>query len=279
MKNQKKILVIIFMSLLVFFTVTLKADSGWDGSYDSGGSSSWNSGSSWSGSSGGGSYSGTSNPVVSIIIIIVFVYIVYKSMVNDKNKKQVKSNISFKVSPLKIEVIKEILPDFDKNEFRQSSYSIYKNIQEAWMNFDYETLKQNTTNELYNTYRSELLALKAKKQKNIIKDFELLDFEIVDMEKGVESVSLKVRALIKCHDYVINSKEEVVRGTSKRKIIYNYEMTFTKGLNKNDNKCPNCNAPLENVSSSTCPYCNSTVISTNHDWVLSKKQVISQEME
>ena len=115
MKNQKKILVIIFMSLLVFFTVTLKADSGWDGSYDSGGSSSWNSGSSWSGSSGGGSYSGTSNPVVSIIIIIVFVYIVYKSMVNDKNKKQVKSNISFKESPLKIEVIKEILPDFDKN--------------------------------------------------------------------------------------------------------------------------------------------------------------------
>lgn len=279
MKNYKKLFAIIFMCLIVFFTVSLKADSGWDGSYGGGGSSSSSGGSSWSSNSGSSYSSGSDNPIVNIIVLIIFVYIIYKSMAKTKTQKKESTDMNYKISPLKTELIKEVLPDFDKNEFRQTTFKIYKNIQEAWMEFDYETLKKNTTNELYNTYHSELLALKAKKQKNIMKNFELLDFEIVDMEKGIENVSLKIRALIKCNDYVIDKNEKVVRGTDKRKVVYNYEMTFTKGINNNNNKCPNCNAPLENVVSSTCPYCNSTVISTNHDWVLSKKQMISQEMD
>ncbi len=279
MKKYKKIFGIIFMCLIVFFAVNLKADSGWDGSYGGGGSSSSSGGSSWSSSSGGSYSSGSGNPIINIIVLIIFVYIIYKSMTKAKTQNKVTTDMKYKVSPLKTEVIKEVLPDFNKNQFRQTTFKIYKNIQEAWMEFDYETLKENTTNELYNTYRSELIALKAKKQKNIMKDFELLDFEIVDMEKGIENVSLKIRALIKCYDYVIDKNEKVIRGTDKRKVVYNYEMTFTKGLSKNKNKCPNCNAPLKNDESTTCPYCNSTVINANHDWVLSKKQMISQEME
>ncbi|MCI8330911.1 MAG: Tim44 domain-containing protein [Bacilli bacterium] len=279
MKKYKKIFGIIFMCLIVFFAVNLKADSGWDGSYGGGGSSSSSGGSSWSSSSGGSYSSGSDNPIINIIVLIIFVYIIYKSMTKAKTQNKVTTDMKYKISPIKIEVIKEVLPDFDKNQFRQTTFKIYKDIQEAWMEFDYETLKENTTNELYNTYRSELIALKAKKQKNIMKDFELLDFEIVDMEKGIENISLKIRALIKCYDYVIDKNEKVVRGTDKRKVVYNYEMTFTKGLSKNKNKCPNCNAPLEKENTSICPYCNSTVINTNYDWVLSKKQMISQEME
>lgn len=279
MKKYKKIFGIIFMCLIVFFAVNLKADSGWDGSYGGGGSSSSSGGSSWSSSSGGSYSSGSDNPIINIIVLIIFVYIIYKSMTKAKTQNKVTTDMKYKISPIKIEVIKEVLPDFDKNQFRQTTFKIYKDIQEAWMEFDYETLKENTTNELYNTYRSELIALKAKKQKNIMKDFELLDFEIVDMEKGIENISLKIRALIKCYDYVIDKNEKVVRGTDKRKVVYNYEMTFTKGLNENNNKCPNCNAPLEKENTSICPYCNSTVINTNYDWVLSKKQMISQEME
>jgi len=279
MKNKKNIFIILFMCLLIFFTVSLKADSGWDGSYGGGSSSSSSGGSSWSSSSRGSSSSSTGGSIIGLIVFIIIIYLAFKNNKNNDTKTQTLSNNNFKITPLNIELIKEVLPDFDKNEFRQTTYKIYKDIQVSWMNFDYETLKKNTTNELYNTYRSELLALKAKKQKNVMKDFELLDFEIVDMEKGTDNISLKTRAMIKCYDYVVDKNNNVVRGTSQRKVIYNYEMTFTKGLNNKNNKCPNCNAPLENVETSTCPYCNSTVISSNHDWVLSKKQMISQGIE
>ena len=59
MKKYKKIFGIIFMCLIVFFAVNLKADSGWDGSYGGGGSSSSSGGSSWSSSSGGSYSSGS----------------------------------------------------------------------------------------------------------------------------------------------------------------------------------------------------------------------------
>ena len=110
-------------------------------------------------------------------------------------------------------------------------------------------------------------------------DFNLEEFSIKNMEKGTDDISVKIHMTVSCLDYVVNKNDEVVRGTNKRKVVYKYEMTFTKGLNIKDNKCPNCNAPLENVTTSTCPYCNSTVISTNHDWVLSKKQVINQRLK
>ena len=53
-------------------------------------------------------------------------------------------------------------------------------------------------------------------------------------------------------------------------------MIFNKGFSSKPNKCPNCGAPLEDVNSNTCLYCRSTLINTNYDWVLSKKQVLSQ---
>ena len=142
--------------------------------------------------------------------------------------------------------------------------------------FYYDELKKYTTNELFNLYKSELTALKVKKQKNIMSDFSLMNFNITNMEKGINDINIKVRMTVSCLDYVVDKDENVVRGTKSRKVIYNYEMTFTKGLDEKNNKCPNCNAPLDNVTTSTCPYCNSTVISSNHDWVLSKKQMISQ---
>ena len=146
MKNYQKLFAIIFMCLIVFFTVSLKADSGWDGSYGGGGSSSSSGGSSWSSNSGSSYSSGSDNPIVNIIVLIIFVYIIYKSMAKTKTQKKESTDMNYKISPLKTEVIKEVIPDFDKNEFRQTTFKTYKNIQEAWMEFDYETLKKNTTN-------------------------------------------------------------------------------------------------------------------------------------
>lgn len=257
------------------------ADSGWDSSYSgggssswSGGSSSWDSGSSWS---GGSSYSddGDIGGFVFAMIFIVLI-VVGAIMASKKANNTISSTTGFSMIPYDIEKIKAILPNFNKEEFRIQTYAIYKNIQEAWMNFDYEVLRKYTTDELYNLYHSQLVALNVKKQKNIMKDFELKAFEIVGMERIENTIALKVRMTVECLDYVVDKNNKVVRGTDKNKLVYNYEMTFIKGMDTKSNKCPNCNAPLENVNSSVCPYCDSVIISSNYDWVLSKKQMISQ---
>ena len=144
------------------------------------------------------------------------------------------------------------------------------------MNFDYDNLKKYTTDELYNTYKSQLVALGVKKQKNIMKDFVLKDFEITNMETNSNIISLTVRMIIECFDYVVDENNITLRGNSHKKVRYDYEMIFIKGMSKNKNKCPNCNAPLEESNRNECPYCNSVIISKNYNWVLSKKRVISQ---
>ncbi len=288
MKNKKNIFLIIITCLFLLVAITLHADSGWDGSYDSGGSSSWGSGgenSSWESSGSGSSWSSsgsgngeiTWSTIISVLIVVVAIYFALKSTTKNKLPKNVREKMDEVLYEREYNEnnIKQILPDYDKKEFRVKAFNIYKNIQIAWMNFDYDTLQKYTTNELYNLYKSELIVLKTKKQQNIMKDFELNNFSVDDMEVGKDEISIKVKMKITCKDYVVNKYQKVVRG-NKKDVIYDYEMTFTKGLNKNNNKCPNCKAPLENNITSTCPYCNSVVISFNHDWVLSKKRVIYQ---
>ena len=89
MKKREKIIFIVLVCLCLLFPIRpLSADSGWDGGYDSGGSS-WSSGSSdwgssssdWGSSSSyeSGSYSGDSLDPLALIIafaVIIFVFII-----------------------------------------------------------------------------------------------------------------------------------------------------------------------------------------------------------
>lgn len=283
-QNIKFILVALVIMSLVYLMPT-HADSGWDSSYDSGGSS-WSSGSS-SWSSGSNSWSSSSNrfdfdnlETEDIIIIIGLLgMMLFFVIIVAKSKSGVSNLASSPKADFDIQKIKEVLPAFDENQFKEKAFETYKIIQEAWMDFDFETLRKYTTDELYNLYHTQLIALKAKKQKNIMKDFVLHQVNITDMEANDKTLSLKVFMTVECFDYVVDKTEKVVRGTKNQKLVYQYEMTFIKGLNQKDNKCPNCNAPLENVNSSKCPYCDSTIIGTNYDFVLSKKQMLKQRFK
>ena len=275
----KRICYVVFFLVLILVTqvVPAHADSGWDSSYDSGGSSS----SSWdSGSSSSEEYSSSLGMfglmlemgaiVVSLVIIVICILI-------DSKRKRVPVNVQQSIVPsYDVEEIKQVLPDFDKNVFRMLTFDIYKRIQVAWMDFDYEALRQYTKDELYNLYHSQLIALQVKKQRNIMRDFKLKSFEIVGMERVENTIALKVRMMVECFDYVVDKEGKVVRGTDRQKMVYDYEMTFIKGMDTKVNKCPNCNAPQENTNSSVCPYCDSVIVSSNYDWVLAKKQMINQ---
>lgn len=275
-------------SVLIFFVVALiclmpfykpQADSGFDGSY-SGGSSGGFSGSSWSSGSShySGSYSsGDSDPVILILPLGITLIIVAVAIISSRQKGTIMPTTTLKnVPPYDPEKLKEYLPNFNPEEFKNQAYEIYKKVQVAWMEFDYDSMRKYVTDEMYNMYKAQLTTLSVKKQTNVMKDFGLLGFNIVGMEIKDKTVSLTVTMQVECFDYIVNKDGRVLRGTDKRKVIYNYAMTFNKGISNKPNKCPNCGAPLENVNSSKCPYCESVIISENYDWVLSKKQVLSQ---
>ena len=304
---KKKILLILAVILMGFGTLyrPALADSGWDSDYDSGGSwdsgsdwyssSSWDSGSDWdsssSWSSGGSSISGSGGGISLVAVIIVVVIIVVVVSKNGGNKGGGSSNISNSINgsnnisnykDIDSEKIKSIDKDLNVSEFKTKVFRTYKDIQTAWMNFDTDTIRKLTTDEIYNMYSSQLETLKLKKQRNIMKDIELIDVKIIDIHKENDVITIDAYLNVKCYDYVIkDATGEVTRGTDKSKMNIKYKLSFVKSASNNntEEKCPNCGAPVDIVSSAVCPYCDSTLVKDAGDYVMSKKVSLGQTLE
>ena len=298
-KRNKNIIILIALFLLISINsiIVAKADSGWDSSYDIGGSSwdygsSWDSSSSWdSGSSWSGGYytssSTVNNPILTIVVALGFIalmigvsYFSYKVNKKARGPKTIINNIKYE--DLDDEKITAVISDFNKEEFKKQAFNIYKDIQTAWMNFDTNTIRNLTTDELYNMYSAQLTTLKVKKQQNIMKNIEYIDAKIVDVTNENDVYTIKVYLNVKCLDYVIDSKtKKTLRCKDDHRLNIEYLLTFVKSSSddKKVENCPNCGAPVDINASATCPYCNSTLVKVSSDYVLSKKECIGQKME
>ena len=293
---KKKIIIILsailFALSMSFLTYKVHADSGWDSDYDSGSSwdsgTSWDSGSSWSSSSwesSDHSYSyssgsrrssnGSSGFAAFVVFIIIVFLIILLSSTGRSKAIRTTSVYSRKIQPINDEEIKKILPEFNTQEFLSKAYDIFINVQNAWMEFDYDSLRKYLSDELFNTYKSQLKALSLQKQKNIMNSFDKLDIGITNFNYNDNKYTITVELIASFYDYVVNNENAVVRGNNNRKITNHYELTFISSISKKNksNKCPNCNAPLDNYSSNVCPYCKSTIVSEHYDWIMSKKQI------
>lgn len=276
--------------LIVFFFIiaanlmlkVVNADSGWDSSYDSGGSSwssdssssSWgSSGSSSSGGSGITIIGGSPGLFVAFIIFLIIIEYIY----NAKNAKRTISTNAHLYRELTSEEITQKDPSLDKEALKHQAFTIYKNVQIAWMNFDYDTLRKNLTDEIYNMYESQLKTLKLKNQQNIMRDITLHQAKIVSLEIENNIERIKMYLQVSQYDYVINKDKKVVRGTAQYKNRVEYLITIVRHMDNNKiDKCPNCGAPLDIVGGGVCPYCDSTIINNNQDFIMSKKECVGQ---
>lgn len=275
---------IAIISLIPSFTdkhISL-VDSGFGSSYDSGGSSysggSYDSGSSsWDYDSDYDSDGGDS--LIGLIIAIIIIIIIAICTRDKKTKVVTKSdnvndeNIANKV--------KQYIPNFNKQEFLNNGYKIYKDVQNAWMNFKLDDVKDVITDEIYNMYDSQLSTLEVKGEKNIMKDFKLVKSYLKDVNVQNETITITTGYIIEMYDYIIEeSTGKVLRGSSTNKLRIVYEMKFRQTLNSNEkvDHCPNCGAKIEMNSSGTCEYCGSKLVSENTKWVLTEKKTMRQEM-
>lgn len=304
MKNiVGKILICVILLITSFSLIYMpvNADSGWDTDYDYDYDSGWDSGSDWdsdwdsdydyswsSGSHSSGSYSGGSSWLVALIVVIIIIVIIYNTT-NKNNKNRPSSgggrSISNKTNnyqDIDVSKISEIDKDMNINEFKIKAFNIYRDLQTAWMNFDTETIRKLTTDEIYNMYSSQLETLKLKGQKNIMINITLDEVKVIDIKKQNNIISTSVYLRVKCYDYVIKeATNEVVRGRDKDKIVIEYVLSFVKSAVNNNKEeiCPNCGAKVEINSSSTCPYCDSVLVKDASDYVMSKKTCVGQYLE
>ena len=319
---MKKSIVFIILGLVVFGIFLnvvnispVGADSGFDTSYDSGGSD-WDSGSSWDSDSGGGS--GDGDPRVAGLMFIslgaVVVYYVLAAKVfkfKDILKFPLWYRIGYKslifliiyllldldvlISAIIFYIIirigmktsnkkmnkytkpidRKIIEGIDSEKIVNDAFENYKDLQIAWMNFDYDKIKELVSDEMYNMYTNQLETLKIKNQQNIMSDIEFIEGYITDYKKVNNKETFKIYLSVSCYDYIINAKNNMtVRGNKNRKLTLSYILTFERSI-EIVNHCPQCGADVENLTE--CNYCKSKIVNNHDKLKMTKKQIVSQK--
>ena len=218
--------------------------------------------------------------VIGVMYIFVPAIIIIVVIALSKNKKLKNNNrIVVTNNEQAINEIKKYIPSFDANKFLLNGYGIFVRIEEAWMNFDLEKVRDCITDEMFNMYESQLTSMEMNGEQNIMKDFRLLNSAITQASKQNNMLQVKARYTVEFYDYIINrNTKAVVRGNSNRKIRMVYEFTFIKDIeNKKLDKCPNCGAEININSAGICEYCNSKLVDDSKDWVMSKKVSLLQQ--
>ena len=134
------------------------------------------------------------------------------------------------------------------------------------MNFDTNTIKDLTTNELYSMYLTQLETLELKGQKNIINEIDLEESKIIGIKNEKKVYSIAVYLRVNCYDYLIDSKtKRTLRGKNSNKEIKN---------------CPNCGTQIKaDISSHKCPYCDSLIVLVPQKYVMNNIRCIAQHMK
>ena len=163
-----------------------------------------------------------------------------------------------------------------KDELKNKISKQFIDIQESWMNFDYENLRKLCTDELYNQYKTLLETSKLKNEQNIMSDFLVKEISIYDVKQINDIIKINVYLDIKFKDYVISTKNnKVVRGSKNIFFNNSYELEFVKSINNKITKCPSCGAKVNVKSSEVCEYCHNTIVQISDELVLSKKKIVS----
>ena len=280
-KKFSKIMIIIALLLSLCIVVNdnkSNADAGYHSSYSGGSSSSRSSSSSYRSSSRSSSSSGSSSgsSIGSLYFLIVWIIIII--IITKNQKKNNNTSVPKIISNVNaLNRIKQYIPNFNEAQFLQQGYKIFLDVEDAWMNFNLEKVRNSITDEMFNMYESQLSSMEVKGEQNIMTDFVLKDSGVVDAIKQNGNMEIKARYIIEFYDYIIDkATNKVLRGNKFRKLRMYYDMTFIMSDKEEIVNCPNCGAPIDVNSAGVCEYCGSKVIGENTNWVMSKKVCVRQ---
>ena len=215
------------------------------------------------------------SPVPSLIFstclsIMAIAYAKEKRKNSKYEETQTKKEESQTEKEISEEELQAVLPDYSLETLKKELYQRFVTIQNAWMNFDYDTLKRECSDELFHTYEQQLKALKLKNQQNIMSDFKLEGAKITKISKKAQHITVSIEMAVSFRDYVM-SGNRVVMGDNISKIINLYQMDFIVSNVSGDIKCPSCGAKLENYEDKVCPYCRNKIVIPSKHFVLTKK--------
>lgn len=291
--KKKLIAILLFICVLLAFSMPSIADVGNNVDYGGGGGY---SGGGYSGGSynyGGGSSSdddfGVGDVVVIIVVILffgggTFVKIVLNSKNKDDNTYSSAAGVPKNHTPEILNTIHQIDPNFSEEKFIGWTKEVFITLQNAWTERDWSKIRPFEKEELYRQHEQQLKEYINNGTINIIERINIKQAYMHLYQRDAQYEYLVVYMETRMNDYVIDEKTRaVVKGDRNIEHHLNYQLTFMRktGVKTNPARsnnstvsCPHCGAPVTVTSAGKCEYCDFIITTGNHDWVLSDLSLV-----
>ena len=195
----------------------------------------------------------------------------FNKLKNSNNKEDV--NIDIRESDLikdnnpfigdKDDEIKKYFPDMDEYSLINSLFNDFVDIHKSLMLFDYDSLKDKCSDELYSSYKSDLKVSNMRKEQFITNDYKLVSGNIDEIRKDKKYIVVKLFLHVSYRKCVINTtNNKTIYGDENEYIHDQYFLEFIISNNHGNIKCPSCGSIIKN-NEKKCSYCK-TIINSNY---------------
>ncbi len=214
----------------------------------------------------------TSNSIIYLLVFGLVVLLVTSLIPVSTFDRKPKS----KFTDLSKKKLSVLLPGENIEKIKDVAYELFLKIEEAWMNFDYKTLEDNCVDYLFKEYKSQLKNMQSHNEQNIVKDFKLFDYYLINVETISDDTVLTIIFDVNYDDYVIDTKsKEIIKGKNRKNRTVYYECKFVYGgTSKSMIKCPKCGAKLDKKNKGKCKKCGNDIDLVNTKLKLSRKRIV-----
>ena len=298
-KRMLALLAVLLVAVFMLMPRASRADLGdFSGGGDYGGGSDWGGDSDWSDSGwsssdwsddGYTSRSGSGKLPGFVFVLIVVLVIVIISMKASKKqqKKTAPGAIRTAASKLKsMESYTALDPNFSPEDFKEWLQNLYIKMQDCCTKRDVEPIRPYFADSLWQQFDRQMKQLKAMHRTNYVERVAVLSVDLKGFyqDKGEDVIVAEIYARIT--DYTVDDDTgKVILGSRTQEKFMTYEYSLSRPIGKSteayqtgvtDRHCPNCGAPLSVNESIKCPYCDSVLTFSDHDWTVYSIKGISQ---
>lgn len=232
------------------------------------------------------------HPVLAIIGVIVFFLLKkYRKTSPRRRTTPTRTSSNTKRQPTyrtaDLTKLKEKDPLFSDELFLSKVGNMFIQLQQAWMNKDWNSIRPFETDSLFQMHHRQLQSYIEQHKTNVVENIAIIDSKIVRYEHDSQHDEVDVYIKVRMNDYVIDDHtKKVLKGNPNKDIYMTYIWTLIrKDTVLTDEKkeqyevtqCPNCGANVSINASGQCDYCESIISSGEYNWVLSKIKVVRQQ--
>lgn len=177
-------------------------------------------------------------------------------------------------------------PNFSVEDMKQRLENLYIKLQDCCTRRDYEPVRPYFADAVYQRFNREAQQYKAAKRTNFVDRVAVLSVELLGwyQENGNDVILASIYARIT--DYTLDDETgKLLSGskTAEKFMTYEYSLSRPSGRitdpkqeGVSERHCPNCGAPLSVNESIKCPFCDSVLTFSDHDWTVYMIRGISQ---